>query len=124
MISNLKVDSSGRNISWMHSNLTISKSFKMKVFQVLEIKFLNQILIISDCKENGEKNMFIYNENGYCIANPKMPSSEFYGVYSIWYRDNNKLQTVVLLSNDNTSYEKKCEFNLENYVFSNFSETK
>ncbi|PXZ03968.1 hypothetical protein [Gilliamella apicola] len=124
MISNLKVDSSGRNISWMHSNLTISKSFKMKVFQVVEIKFLNQILIISDCKENGEKNMFIYNENGYCIANPKMPSSEFYGVYSIWYRDNNKLQTVVLLSNDNTSYEKKCEFNLENYVFSNFSETK
>lgn len=124
MISNLKVDSSGRNISWMHSNLTISKSFKMKVFQVVEIKFLNQILIISDCKENGEKNMFIYNENGYCIANPKMPSSEFYGVYSIWYRDNNKLQTVVLLSNDNTSYEKKCEFNLENYVFLNFSETK
>lgn len=43
MISNLKVDSSGRNISWMHSNLTISKSFKMKVFQVVEIKFLNQI---------------------------------------------------------------------------------
>ena len=124
MISNLTVDCSGRNISWMNCNSTISKNFKMKVFQVVEIKFLNQILIISDYKENGEKNMFIYDENGYCIANPKMPSSEFYGVYAIWYRDNNKLQTVVLLSNANSSYEKKCMFNLETYVFSNFSETK
>lgn len=124
MISNFKIDTSEKNISWLNEGLIINKRFKMKVFQVVEIKFLNQLLIISDYRETGEKNMFIYDQNGNCISNPNMPSEEFYGVYSIWYIDNNKLQTIVLLSNDNCCQEKKCIFNLETYAFSNFSLTK
>ena len=63
MISNFKIDTSEKNISWLNDGLIINKRFKMKVFQVVEIKFLNQVLIISDYRETGEKNMFIYDQN-------------------------------------------------------------
>lgn len=124
MISNFKIDSQKQNVSWDNDDITVFKSFERKIFQAVEIKFLSQILIIADYREKGNNNMFIYDEKGICISNPSMPSSEFYGIYSIWYIENSILQTAVLLSNENPNYEKKCIFNLENYNFIEFSLTK
>ncbi|OCG64606.1 hypothetical protein A9G48_00380 [Gilliamella sp. wkB18] len=124
MISNFKIDTSEKNVSWYNNGLIVCKSFEKKIFQAVEITFLSQILIIADYREKGKNNMFIYDKKGDCISNPSMPSPEFYGIYSIWYLEGNMLQTVILLSNDNSNYEKKCIFNLENHNFSEFSLTK
>ncbi|MGM5629401.1 hypothetical protein O2K51_00760 [Apibacter raozihei] len=124
MIQDFKIDISKKLISWKNNNKDITIDFNSKVFQAIEIKFLDQVLIIADYREVGEKNMFIYDSMGKCISNPDVSKEQYYGFYSIWYIEGNIEQDVILISKSDVNYEVKCKLNLESYILTNFSLTK
>lgn len=115
-----------RIIRWIYDNNPVELKFSNKIFQIEFMESLQQILVIGDYREVGERNLFIYDMNGKIIANPAMPNigTTVEGVYSIWYIEGKTDQTMVLLTPKNKNYEIKCNFNLTDFSFSDFSLTK
>lgn len=116
----------GKIIRWIYDNKPIELIFSNEIFQIEFMESLQQILVIADYREVGERNLFIYDINGKIIVNPAMPNigTAVGGVYSLWYIEGKTDQTVVLLTPQNQNYETKCNFSLTNFRFSDFTLTK
>lgn len=115
-----------KTVKWVYNGSEVNLSFLRKIFQIEFMESLQQILVIADYREVGERNLFIYDINGKIIANPAMPDigTTVDGVYAIWYIEGKKDQTVVLLTPQNKNYETKCNFSLIDFTFSDFMLTK
>lgn len=121
----LKVSNS-RIVTWNFQGKEYAISFKNNLFQVEYLKARNQLLILADYEETGNRNLFVYDAKGTVLSNPKIPDSHssIIGIYSIWFVDGNEKQTVVFATAKNENYDLKCDFNLTDFTFSEFSLTK
>ena len=125
MITNFKVSEDRKTVSWKNEEQAINFVFQYKAF-ANHIEYLNEVIIQSDVRESGEQNLAIYNANGSIKARPAMPILKHGvgGVYSVWFDQGNRKQTVVLMTDEFSPYETACTFDLETYEFSNFHPTK
>ena len=125
MITNFKVSEDRKTVSWENEGQPISFAFQYKAF-ANHIEYLDAVIIQSDVRESGEQNLAIYNANGSVKVRPEMPALKHGvgGVYSVWFDQGNRQQTVVLMTDEFRPYETACTFDLETYEFSNFHPTK
>ena len=125
MITNFKVSPDRLLVSWDDNGNSIVLHFKHKAF-ANHIEYLNEVIIQSDARESGSRNLAIYTADGKIKARPEMPKlkHEVGGVYSVWFDQDNRYQTVVLMTDEFNPYETACTFDLETYEFSKFHPTK
>ena len=125
MIKSFKVSEDRKKVSWQYNGRTIEFVFQYEVF-ANHIQYLNTIIIQSDVRESSERNLAIYNVDGSVKARPDMPKLKHGvgGVYSVWFDQGKRQQTVVLMTDEFSPYETACDFDLETYEFSNFHPTK
>lgn len=125
MITNFKVSDDRRTVSWQNDGQEVKLLFQYKAF-ANHIEYLDEVIVQSDVYESGKTNLAIYNADGSVKARPEMPKrkSEVAGVYSVWFDQGNRYQTVVLISDEFNPYQTACTFDLETYEFSNFHPTK
>lgn len=125
MINNFLYEPTTGLVEWDCSTRRVSKTFKGNI-QVELMNSENKVLVVADAKEVGSDNLFIFDEAGNVVLNPKMPklSKSVKGVYSIWYVKGSKEHTAILLSDEFSPYDTACKFNVENGEFSEFHATK
>ena len=125
MITNFKVSDNRKKVTWKNEGKPVVFEFKHPV-SAHQIVYLDEILIHSSTKEDGEKNLAIYHSDGTIKARPTMPKlkEEVSGIYSVWFDPGQKQITVVLLSDEYAPYDTACTFNLETHKFSKFHPTK
>ena len=125
MITNFNVSSDRLLVSWENEGKTIALHFKHRAYANL-VEYLNEVLVQSDARESGSRNLAIYSADGAEKARPDMPplKHEVGGVYSVWFDQGNRYQTVVLMTDEFSPYETACTFDLETHEFSKFHPTK
>jgi hypothetical protein len=125
MITNFKVSPDRLQVSWEDEGKAIVLHFKYKAF-ANHIEYLDEVIIQSDARESGSRNLAIYTADGVEKARPEMPAlkHEVGGVYSVWFDQGNRYQTVVLMTDEFNPHETACTFDLETYEFSKFHPTK
>lgn len=125
MISNFKEIPAKFIVSWENEGKVIELRFKYRAF-ANHIEYLDEVLVQSDARESGSRNLCIYKADGSVKACPEMPplKHEVGGVYSVWFDQGNRYQTVVLMTDEFNPYETACTFDLETYEFSKFHPTK
>lgn len=125
MITNFNVSEDKKIVSWEHKGQTKELRFQYEVF-ANHIEYLDKIIVQSNARESGSKNLAIYNADGSVKARPEMPNlkCEVGGVYSVWFDRGNRKQTVVLMTDEFSPYDTACTFDLETYEFCDFHPTK
>ncbi|MGI4736512.1 MAG: hypothetical protein ACRYG7_15155 [Janthinobacterium lividum] len=125
MITNFKVSPNRCQVSWENEEKAIRLEFKYKAF-ANHVEYLDEVIIQSDARESGSRNLAIYTADGVIKACPEMPAlkHEVSGVYSVWFDQGNRYQTVVLMTDEFSPYDTACTFDLETYEFSKFHPTK
>jgi hypothetical protein len=125
MITNFKVSPDRLQVSWKNEDKAIRLEFKYKA-SANHIEYLDEVIIQSDARESGSRNLAIYTADGVIKARPEMPAlkHEVGGVYSVWFDQGNRYQTVVLMTDEFSPYDTACTFDLETYKFSKFHPTK
>jgi hypothetical protein len=95
-------------------------------FSAHHLKYLDAVLVLAELWGAGERVFTIYRADGSVKGRPGLPKlrHEVGSIYSIWYNQGQRKQTVVLLTDEFSPYETACDFNLETYEFSNFHPTK
>ena len=124
MITSFKVSEDRKTVSWQNEKKPIVLTFQYKAF-ANHIEYLDEVIVQSDVFESGRTNLAIYNADGSVKARPEMPKrkSEVAGVYSVWFDQGNRKQTVVLISDEFNPYQTACTFDLETYEFTDFHPT-
>jgi hypothetical protein len=91
------------------------------------VEYLNEVLLLADVWEAGQRVFTIYRADGTVKARPGLPNypADVGGIYSIWYDQGQRKQTILLFSNHFKPYDTACDFDLETYEyeFSNFHPT-
>jgi hypothetical protein len=125
MITNFKVSPDRLQVLWKNGHQAIALDFKYKAF-ANHIEYLDEVIIQSDARERGSRNLTIYTADGVEKTRPEMLAlkHEVGGVYSVWFDQGNRYQTVVLMTDEFSPYETTCTFDLETYKFSKFHPTK
>lgn len=125
MITNFKLSEDYKTVFWQNDGQEITLSFQRDV-TAYHIEYLNEVIVQSAPQESGRNNLIIYNADGSVKARPDMPKLKHGvgGVYSIWFAQGKRQQTVVLMSDEFSPYDTACTFDLETYEFSNFHPTK
>jgi hypothetical protein len=123
-MTNFKVSEDRKTVSWKDGEKLLKFKFQYPV-SAHHIKYLDKVLIHSSTDETGETNLAIYDPDGTMISRPPMPTlkHKVFGVYSVWFEQNQRKITVVLLSDEYVPYDTACSFDLETYEFSKFHPT-
>lgn len=124
MITNFKVSEDRKVVSWQCNTQEIEFKFQNPVYANY-IEYLNEVIIHSDVRESDEQNLALYKEDGSLKVRPKMPKLKHKvgGIYSVWFVQGERQQTVVLLSDEFKPYDTACTFDLETHRFSKFHPT-
>ncbi len=125
MITNFHLSADCKTVFWNNDDQLVHLAFEHKVEGYL-IEYLNQVLLLADVWEYGKRVLTIYNADGSVRAQPGLPKlkHEVGGIYSIWFVQGKRQQTVVLFTEEFSPYETACNFDLETYQFSGFHPTK
>lgn len=124
MITNFKVSEDRKVVSWHHNAREMKFKFHFPVY-ANHIEYLNEVIIHSDVRESDETNLALYREDGSLKARPQMPKLKHKvdGIYSVWFVQGERQQTVVLLTDESKPYDTACTFDLETHRFSKFHST-
>ena len=125
-IENFEGEFGYKTIRWIYNGKKIEKHFKRPVFDAYNLLDRNEVLVIADFEEVGNRNLIIFDATGKKKATPKMPklSKAVRGVYSIWYKEGVDQQITILLTEHFNPYDTKCIFDLNTYEFYDFSPSK
>ena len=124
MITNFNVSEDCKSVTWQVNKQEIKRDFQYAVY-ANHIEYLDQVIIHSDVRESGEQNLALYKSDGSLLVRPNMPKlkHEVKGVYAVWFVQNERKQTVVLLSDEYKPYDTACTFDLETHRFFGFHPT-
>jgi hypothetical protein len=125
MINKFRISKDEKTVSWKNDDQEVKILFQYKII-ANHIKYLDQVIVESDVRESGSNNLIIYNADGSVRARPDMPVLKHGvgGVYSVWFDQGKRLQTLVLMTDEFSPYDTACTFDLETYEFSKFHPTK
>jgi hypothetical protein len=125
MITKFNVSEDQKTVFWKNEGNVITLTFQYGTF-ANHIEYLDEVIIQSDVRESGEQNLAIYNADGSLKARPEMPvlKHSVGGVYSVWFDQGKRQQTVVLMTDEFSPYDTACTFDLETHAFFNFHPTK
>ena len=125
MITHFKVSEDAKSVTWQQDGQLKAVSFEYKV-EAYHIEYLNEVIVQSDARESGSRNLIIYNADGSVKARPEMPKlkHEVGGAYAIWFAQGKREQTVVLMTDEYKPYDTACTFDLETYQFFKFHPTQ
>jgi hypothetical protein len=125
MITNLHLSPDKQTVTWENGSQPVTLAFGYEV-RPHHIEYLNEVLVLRETWGDGERTITIYHADGTVKARPGLPKLRHAvgGIYSIWYEQGQRKQTVVLLTDEFSPYETACDFDLETHEFSNFHPTK
>jgi hypothetical protein len=125
MITDLRLRPDKQTVTWENGSQLVTLAFGYEV-RHLHIEYLNEVLVLRETWGDGERTITIYHADGTVKARPGLPKLRHAvgGIYSIWYEQGQRKQTVVLLTDEFSPYETACDFDLETHEFSNFHPTK
>lgn len=125
MLTNLHLSPDKQTVSWNNDGQPVVLSFGYDV-RPHHVEYLNEVLVLRETWGEGERVFTIYHADGTVKARPGLPKLRHPvgGIYSIWYNQGQRKQTVVLFTEEFSPYETACDFDLETYEFSNFHPTK
>lgn len=125
MITNFKVSEDEKTVSWENEGRAKRLLFEYPV-AANHIVYLDEVIVQSDTRENGETNLAIYKADGLVKVRPEMPKRKHKvaGVYAVWFGQGKKRVPVVLLSDEYRPYDTACTFDLETHQFFDFHPTK
>ncbi|MGI4874071.1 MAG: hypothetical protein ACRYFX_23170 [Janthinobacterium lividum] len=124
MLTNLALSADKQTVTWENDEQPVHLAFDYPV-RPHHIEYLNTVLILRESWGNGERVFTIYHADGSVKARPGLPKRphQVGGIYSIWYNQGQRKQTVVLFSDEFKPWDTACDFDLETYEFSNFHPT-
>ena len=125
MITNLRLSPDKQTIRWENGKQSVALALGYEARPHL-LAYLNEVLVLRETWGAGERTITIYHADGTVKAHPALPKLRHAvgGIYSIWYEQGKRKQTVVLLTEEFSPYETACDFDLETHEFSNFHPTK
>lgn len=125
MITHFSLSPDKKVVSWEYDGRPVVLAFRHQV-TAHHIEYLGTVLVLAELWGAGERVFTIYHADGSLKAQPGLPTRkhEVGGIYSIWFNQGQRKQTVVLLTDEFSPYETACDFDLETYEFSNFHPTK
>lgn len=124
MITEFKVSKDEKTVTWQHDGQAKKLAFKYPV-AAHHILYLDEVIVQSDTRESGEKNLAIYKADGSLKSRPDMPKikHKVEGVYAVYFGQGKKQVPVVLLSDEYKPYDTGCTFDLETHKFFKFHPT-
>lgn len=121
MITQFNVSEDKRKVSWSNNGQPVALTYEYPV-EANQVTQFDEVIVQSDVRENGAKNLTIYRADGTIKAQPDMPvlKHSVQGVYAVWFVPNERYVTVILLTEEFSPYDTACTFDLEKHTFSKF----